>query len=487
MNKPLRIVVAVAALGLALPASSWVFGKQIETALDAHYGKLGELPHFRIVAREFDRGWFRSTETVTFELNGELLRDAAGAPGDEELSLSAEQGAPAEPVRFTLRSAIVHGPLPGMTTIAAAVSDTELVLDDSARAVVARLFGDRKPFELNTVYGFTGAGTATLKIPEFVAEQTDENGAAMRLTWQGLTATVDFGRDLRDYRLRGEVPGVQIEDGSSRLTATGLHMEADQRHIFDDEPFLFAGTQKFALAELKLVPQGVSGEQGGAVTPMQLKRLTYDVNVPVKGEFVDINAKMAAEVVQVGNRNFGPAHYDLSFNHMHARSLADLSRAVMGVYRGDVAASSPQAQGEAMLAAMERPAKALLAQGPEFSLDRVSFSSPYGEAEVAARLRGNDLQPEDLGNPLALMAKLELSGRMSFPERLLTDLQGLGAASSQDRQVDAQAMEKLLSGYAAQGLLQRDAGIVKSSLEYKGGQLKVNGTLVDPFSMMAQR
>lgn len=485
MNKPLRIVVAIAALGLALPASSWFLGKQIESALDAHYGKLGELPHFKVAAREFERGWFRSTETVTFELNGEMLRDVAGGSGDEALSLVAERPAPAEPLRFTLRTEIVHGPFPGMARIAAAVSDTELVLDESSRAVVARLFGDRKPFELNTVYGFTGGGTATLKVPEFIAEQTGENGQRVRLTWQGLTATVDFARDLRDYRLNGDVPGLQIEDGSSRLMATGLHVEADQQQIFDDEPFLFGGTQKFALAELKLVPQGSAGAQGEAVTPMQLKRLTYDVNVPVKGEFLDIAAKMGAEVVQVGNRNFGPAHYDLSFNHMHARSLADLSRAVMGAYSGDAAAASPQEQGEALLAAMARPAKALLAQGPEFSLDRVSFSSPYGETEVAARLRGNDLQPEDLANPLALMAKLELSGRMSMPERLLTDLQGFGDALPRDRQADAQAIDALLSGYAAQGLLRREAGIVKSSLEYKGGQLTVNGTVVDPFAMMA--
>ncbi|NMG74317.1 YdgA family protein [Aromatoleum diolicum] len=487
MNKPAKIALVVASLGLAWPAASWMLGKQIENGLDTQYQQLAGLPYLKVVERKFARGVFHSTEVVSFELNGELLRELAKA-GAEGADVAALQDAPADvpaaPVRFTMHSEITHGPLPGLTTVAAAVADSELVLDEAMQKELAVLFGDKKPLQLNTVYRFDGGGKATLSSPAFAATVAAADGGEQRVAWQGVTATVDFAKGMQRYTMRGDAPGLEIQDTASHLVLSGMQLEGDQQRIFDDEPLLYAGTQKFVIGELKFTGRGDADGDAQAES-VQVKQLVYDIAMPSQGEFVDITAKLGAEVVQVGEKNYGPAHYDLSFSHLHARSVAQLSRAAMNMYSEASLQLAREGQSEAVLATLMDPALDLLAHNPEISIDRISFRSPHGEAMVSARVRSNGLQPEDLGNPLALIGKLEVTGQMSLPEPLLAELQGAGAESAQEAALSASILEGQLAGYAAQGLLLREQGFVKSMLEFKSGQLKVNGKVVNPFALAA--
>jgi len=488
MNKPAKIALVVASLGLAWPAASWMLGKQIETALDTRYQQLTGLPYLKVVERKFARGVFHSTEVVSFELNGALLREIARA-GADGADLAGLQDAPTDdavaPLRFTMRSEIAHGPLPGLATVAAAVAESELVLDDAVRKDLAGLFGDKKPLQLNTVYRFDGGGKATLSSPAFSATVPAADGGEQRVVWQGVTISVDFAKNLQRYTVRGDAPGLEVRDAASHLMLSGMQLEGDQQRIFDDEPLLYAGTQKLVIGELKFTGRGETGGDGQAES-VQVKQLVYDIAMPAKGEFVDITAKLGAEVVQVGDKNYGPAHYDLRFGHMHARSVAQLSRAAMNMYSEASLQLARNGESEAVLATLMDPALELLAHNPEISVDRISFRSPHGEAAVSARVRTNDLQPEDLGNPLALIGKLEVNGQMSLPERLLAELQAAGAESAEKAALSATVLEGQLAGYAAQGLLLREQGFIKSTLEFKSGQLKVNGKVVNPFALAAQ-
>lgn len=488
MNKPAKIALAVASLGLAWPAASWMLGKQIETALDTQYQQLSGVPYLKVVERKFVRGVFHSTEVVSFELNGELLREIAKA-GADGADLAALQDAPADgpaaPARFTMRSEIAHGPLPGLRTVAAAVADSELVLDEAVRKEVAALFGDKQPLQLNVVYRFDGGGKATLSSPAFSTTVPAAAGGEQRVAWQGVTATVDFAKGMQRYTVRGDAPGLEVRDAASHLVLSGVQLEGDQQRVFDDEPLLYTGTQKFVIGELKFAGRGAAGGDGQAESVL-VKQLVYDIAMPAKGEFVDITAKLGADVVQVGEKDYGPAHYDLSFSHLHARSVAQLSRAAMNMYSDESLQLAREGQSEALLATLMDPALELLAHNPEISIDRLSFRSPHGEAAVSARVRTNDLKPEDLGNPLALIGKLEVNGQMSLPERLLVELQSAGAASAEEAALSASLLDGQLAGYAAQGLLLREQGFVKSTVAFKSGQLKVNDKVVNPFALAAQ-
>ncbi|MFX5839915.1 DUF945 family protein, partial [Acinetobacter baumannii] len=81
----------------------------------------------------------------------------------------------------------------GGTEFDAGVAQSELVLDGEAREMVRKVFGDRKPLDLRTVYHFAGGGRSELSSPAFVFDAPADDGeGALRVSWEGITARVDF-------------------------------------------------------------------------------------------------------------------------------------------------------------------------------------------------------------------------------------------------------------------------------------------------------
>lgn len=466
MNTPARIAVVAAAVALAYPVSAWYLGGRVETALNEQYAQLADVPYLRVVERKYDRGIFSATETVTFEVPHPR---PAGA-SDEEAA------APAEPLRLTVRTAIKHGPLPGFSTVAAAVADSELVLGESTLKEIASVLGDRKPLELHTVYRFDGGGNATLTSPAFTTNLPDpESGASNRIAWDGIKATIDFSAGMKHYTLQGSAPKLEIEDDSVLLQLTGLALEGNQQRVFDDDALLYAGNQKFTVAELRVQPKAGAEEP---TSPILIQQVAYDIDAPVSGEFLDIAARIGAEVVQIGDQNYGPAHYDLSLKHLHARTTAKLYRELMKTY-GDPTLATTGDAATAALATLSGPALELLSHAPEISLDRVSFNSPHGEARMAARFKFADIKPEDFSNAFALIGKLDASAEAALPLGLLATWQaGDGSNARKTAQFEHQ-----LAGLTAQGYVTQEGGMVKSALLFRQGQLTINGKPFNPLAL----
>ncbi|QDF99179.1 hypothetical protein CJ010_22875 [Azoarcus sp. DD4] len=465
MNTPVRIAVVAATVALAYPASAWYLGQRVETALNEQYAQLADLPYLRVVERNYDRGVFGATETVTVEFADPRPATAEG-----------EQGAAAQPLRLTVLTRIKHGPLPGFSTLAAAVADSELVLDEAARKEIATVLGDRKPVELHTVYRFDGGGTGTLTSPAFATTlPANGDGSASRVSWDGVKLDLDFSAGLKQYSLQGNAPKLEIEDDSMRLVLAGLALEGKQQRVFDDDALLYAGTQKLSAAELSFQPKAGADE---ASMPVLLQQLAYDIEAPVNGEFLDIVARIGAAVVKVGDQDYGPAHYDLSLKHLHARTTAKLYRELMKVSGDPTLASTGDAAGAA-LSALSGPAMELLSHSPEISLDRISFNSPHGEARVAARIKLADIKPEDYSNAFALIGKVDASGEAALPLGLLTAWQGDGEVGARK----AARFNQQLAGLTAQGYVTQEAGLVKSALVFRQGQLTINGKPFNPLAL----
>lgn len=452
-----------AAVALAYPISAWYLGGRVQSALDEQYAQLAELPYLRVVERSYDRGLFSATETATFEF-----------PAPRPAAADAEQAAPAEPLRLTVRTQIKHGPLPGFATFAAAVADSELVLSEAARKELAAVLGERKPVELHTVYRFDGGGNGTLSSPAFAAALPDSGNGAGRIAWDGIELGIDFGAGMKQYSLQGKAPKLEIEDDDVHLVLTGLALEGAQQRVFDDDALLYAGTQKLSAAELRIEPK--AGAADAPAASILAQRISYDIDAPLDGDFLDIAARIGAEVVRIGDQDYGPAHYDLSLKHLHARTTAKLYRELMKAYGDPALAATGDAAGAA-LAALSGPALELLSHSPEISLDRISFSSPHGEARVAARIKLADIKPEDFSNAFALIGKVDASGEAALPFGLLAAWQGGDDARKAAR------FEQQLAGLTAQGYVTREGGVVKSALVFRQGQLTINGRPFNPLAL----
>ena len=146
MKKIISTLLAVLLLGAAAYSmGAWYMGQQIEQSIGNPFRQFESLPYIKIVKRDFKRGVFRSEETVTFELFGELTRYAAllqknavARPG------AAEAVEPIKPLQFTLVSHIKHGPFQTGNGLAVAVVDSELEIDERLSLALAGMPGDRK-------------------------------------------------------------------------------------------------------------------------------------------------------------------------------------------------------------------------------------------------------------------------------------------------------------------------------------------------------
>ena len=349
---------------------------------------------------------------------------------------------------------------------------------------LAKLLGDKKPLTAHTVFRFDGGGNSAIASPAFAVDiPGEEPGKVSRMSWQGFNANVDFTKNLQSYTMSGEAPKLEMLDANGiAAVMTGLKFSGEQTRIFDDEPLLYSGTQRFTMAQMSIA------DKNGKEQPVLLKQIAYDIAMPASGEFLDMVAKMGAEGVQVGEQNYGPAHYDFSLKHLHARTTAKLYRAMMKMYSDPVALADPTKA----FAPLAEPGLELLKHNPEFRIDRLSFKTPQGEAAGSASAKLKDAKPEDLANPMMLLAKLEASADIALPESLLANMSG-GAmhAASEGEAPDPETvaahkemLEQQLAGFAEQGYITRAGGLVKSKIEFRDGQLTVNGK---PFNPMAMR
>lgn len=477
MNKSVRIALAASALAIAYPVSAWVLGQQIESAMNEQYANVGNNPIIKIVQRDFKRGIFSSTETVSFEFFGEMMKAIA-------IPDAGATSAATKPMKITLRSEIRHGPFPGGMAFAAAVSDSELILDEETTKQLAALLGDKKPLLAHTVYRFDRGGVLTLSSPAFsTALPAAEGETPDKITWDGITIAINFARGMSSYTFQADAPKFEIIDGKGgHLLMSALHASGDQKRIFDDEPMLYAGSQKFSIGQINASKPGENGEGGNDVL---LKEFTYNIDLPVNGEFVDLSAKIGSEVLQVGKNNFGPAHYDFSLRHLHARTIVKLHHTLLDLY-ADPGRLVNAANKPALFAPLAAPGLELLKHSPEISIDRLSFNSPHGEATLAARARLNDMKPEDLGNPIMLMGKLQASAEVSLPEALIGELPGNSNADSEKNNIEGapgnNARQKA-ADLATQGYITLDNGIIRSKMVFGNGQLTVNGKPLNPMGM----
>lgn len=491
MKKVVGIVVAL--LVLAYPAATWWTGKQVEAHMAEQYKMVEQMPFMKIVKRDFQRGFASSTETVTFELFGDMFRslgklESNAAPGAQ----TPAAGAAPQPVQFTVRSNIKHGPFAG-GKLAAAVAETELVFDDKTKHELAKVFGDKKPLTARTVFAFGGGGSSTVESPPIAHTFTDEGGGT--LTWGGVKADMDFAPQMRSYTLRGAAPKLEVKDNKGgHMVMSDMQFTGDQKRVFDDEPMLYAGTQNFKIAQIEFsgMPSGAAALTEGQdaadavpqapAKPVSIKNVTYDISMPINGEFLDMGAKLGAASVLVDKQDYGPVHYDLSFKRLHARTTAKLYRAMMKMYSDPAAMTQNPNPGE-MLAPLAEPAMELLKYNPEFAIDRISFKSPQGEARVSGHVKLKDAKPEDLANPMMMLAKLDAGADLELPEAFLAEIGAAKAQSPEEKQMQQQMFAAQLEALSGEGYVTRANGLLKAKIAFQSGQLTVNGKPFNPMAM----
>ncbi|MFN3988583.1 MAG: YdgA family protein [Rhodocyclaceae bacterium] len=485
MSNSKKIAVVAVAAAIAVPASAWWMGRTIEATYDEQYRQIAELPYLNIVSRDYQRGLFSATEQVTLELSEEWVRGLLLAQDNVDPDLLDEAAA----VRFTLKTHVKHGPLPGWSTFGAGEADVTLVLDESLRERATELFGNKSPLSAHVKFRFDGGGVASMTSPAFEYAKTDDaSGEASSVSWGGAHMILEFSRDMAEYTMQFDLPRLELKAGNGHVLFSDLSMAGDQHRPFDDENMFYVGNVKLSLGHLRVAGMESEDDFGDVVTsePLEIARVVYDIAMPMRGDYVDLSAKFAADQFQVGEQDYGPVHYDFSLNRLHARTVAKLYRTLMESYYDPELQAAAAYDPSVLFAPMTEPAVSLLAYNPELSLDRISFNSAHGTASLSARARFDNLQPEEVGNPFALMFKLDASGELSLPLGLIGDIQKNAAGSEEEAAEMTMMFEQQLEQFVQQGYVQRDGDRLSTRIAFKGGELTVNDKPFNPLALGVQ-
>ncbi len=452
-----KLVAAAAVLVALLVFAPWGFGKLAERHINGGLDRaLDQVPYFTVVDRRYTPGWFSSEQVLTFELSNpwkKLMQEAMADSGDSGTDLfdddNGESSAENKSVpdsRVTVRNTIQHGPVLWPFGFGAARVKTEIVWSDEARESLVRLFGDDEPFRVVSRVGFLGGGSTTFSS----AKRTIKPEKGDEISWDDLEFTVHYSRDASKLSFDGQWPRFEVrsKDGG-HLLMRDLEAEGSGDRILGD---LYDSKAEIEIDSIRVVD--TQGET------FEAKNIEYLVDSSHKGDFVDVSAKFGAGPVTAKQLTMTELHYDVSLRHLHAASFDALMKAVKQSYARASDETTETSLG--MTDEEKQTFFALLNHDPEFAIDRIGFATKAGDGVIKGVLRLNGATEADFAmGALSLIGKLEAEFDIDFSEALIKELGG-GETGPVDMVVS--------EGYAV-----RKEGRITSRIEFKAGELKING------------
>jgi uncharacterized protein YdgA (DUF945 family) len=455
VKKILVAVAVVAAVGVAYAGGTYVAGSQIERRLQAQTDAItAQLPMLQVTEQSHERGLLSSTRLTTYRLG-------CADP-------SAPTGAP-EPIVFTVRDRIEHGPLPGGRSVGLAVIESELVLSGDAQARIAKHFGDRKPLEVRTVVGVLGDFTTELTSPAI--ELQGAKGEQIR--WQGLTGSLRADADGTEVSYEVRAPGLEIVDprAGGRMALSGARFGGRVRPV-KGSLWVAPGQGEGEIAAVELTVQPGSGGEGKpAAWNIALRDVRFTSDATVADDLLGMHTTVT------GTGSFGETRLDrieleASVRRLHVPSYQKVVSAFMG------ASCDAEAQRDpgALMGALQPEFAQILVHGPEYAVDKVAIEleGKRGELSYSAAVEGATAEDAALPAPVLLTTKGTLKADAKLPHEWVLRLAALMAAQSK-QPAGPEAVAQVVDGLVAQGLAVREGDLLRSSVRFVRGALTVNG------------
>jgi uncharacterized protein YdgA (DUF945 family) len=462
LSAPAIAAIVVGVLVVAYPAASWYTGKRIETTFNDLPQQSLKYPYLKITKQEFKRGLFSSTEDIVIEFAPSKLDktnpDAIDAAADGTASAPEKP-----PVQLHFVSHIQNGPFPGMR-FGAATIETELVLDGDDKAAVEKLFGKQSPLQIHSKLGYMGGGSVVVNNPAFSSTMGDQGD---KIDWKGFTISADFSSGAREVQYKIDAPGMTAHTSAGLDVVLGaISGNADMQSVAADSS-LYLGKAHLTADQLKVT---------NAVEPtksFELQKLAIDSDSNAKNNFVDMVVQLGAKSLVTSKLTVNDIHYDYGLRHLDEPTLIKLSDAFNRQPKDQAqTAEDPTAN---IMKVWKEFGPALLNNKPEFTIDRVSFSTADGEAKLTARAGISEAVTDDLSNYMALLPKLDASATISMPEAMVTKLMA-NTVSDPITQVQMEDNTKQqIAAFEAQGFVTRKGDILSTNFDWKKGKALING------------
>ncbi|MFC4637133.1 YdgA family protein [Deinococcus hohokamensis] len=378
-----------------------------------------------------------------------------------------EAGQP--PLRVLVINHIQHGPFPGFQAVGQALVDTEVRFEDPKfQTEVDRAFGGRKP-QIRTLVGLDGGTQTSVDIPAGRLRQ-----AGGEMDWQPLHGSVAV-RGLSssaDLNWRGLT--FTSPEGTSELR--GVRMQGETRRSSEDDQ-LGVGQSVLSVEKMSFSSAGQSVELAGLKVSGESKLSGPD--------HYDTQFTSSVGSLGMAGQHLSDLRLELGLRHLARAPLNRLLTLVNEVQTGARAAGTPSGALPDLTPAQQQQLQAdvlaLIGDGPELSLDRLSLKQPSGDVVLRARATlpgASTLSREQLqlmlAAPAAAMGLLNAEASFEGPRTAVQELLSLagpgtpGLASRLDDLVEA-------------GMLRQTGQQLSARLHFGEGDFTLNGRSLTEF------
>jgi uncharacterized protein YdgA (DUF945 family) len=464
MRKFLILFVVIGAVVLILPG---VIGFQMETRYQELLQQMPELG-LSVIEEDYQRGWFGATAETELRIS----LPEQGGDGDED-------------IRFTLSSAIAHGPL-----LSAGVGLGEI--DSEVKMDGERLFPAEYPASIKTLIALDGSGRMQLELPAITLEPHGERPGA---DFSGLSGNLSFDAAFAEAKAEVRTAGVVIHGTGNSLIEIGP-LTLDSRS-WAGPAGLTLGNANFQLQRLLFNNPSAGGQ-------VLLTGLGAEMESSDQEQMVGGSATYRLETAQIGGVNYGPALLQFEFSNFSAPVVARMQQQLEEMNNQNL---SGQQQSMVVMSVLADNISQLLKHDPRVALRELRLVTPDGVVEGRVSLQSKGLLWEEIGQPGKLLDKLAADMSLRIPERLLRLLlqqQAMQQIAQQYQQrsdlggevqlPDAEELQAVAETLASQqldtlltqGLLERDGDRIGTVAVLADGLLTINGKSV-PLQMFQQQ
>ena len=210
-----------------------------------------------------------------------LLPSEDAAPA-EESAVPDEAPKPDEPLRFTVRNEILHGPVLGLSGFGIARVDSHFVLSDKIRKEIEEIFGPKDPLEDQHARRIPRRWHHHVQVRRPHDQAEGFQGRDHLGDLQARRRLLEERRQVRHRRQVAEVRGQRPRE-NTKFVMTDMTMDGDGKRVRGD---LYDGDFNFAIEQFTFVGKG--GEN------VEVNDLHYIVNSETKGDFTGVSAKMGS-------------------------------------------------------------------------------------------------------------------------------------------------------------------------------------------------
>ncbi|WP_027366781.1 YdgA family protein [Desulfocurvibacter africanus] len=475
MRKHLYVLAGAAGVAALYVALAWFMGAQAEQKYQALLEPVVTQSGLELVHEGYERGVLTSTART---------RVVLPYPADPKATREAGAAGAPERVSLLLESTIIHGPLPFRQP------EGRLVLKPVQAIIESKLVHEPasvipQELDIRSVAVVGALGGITVSTSVLPVEIALPGGQGTRVFWKGMEQELRLSRDMVELEIEARGEGLEIGDADVRLAVGPFSLTGECRR---SEEGLYVGEMQGKLDNMTM-----GAGQDNSSIDFKMAELDVAMRDSAENGLLAIEYALSAKTVHAGDWDAGPLsltmimrNFDIALIRQYQASFQEMQL--------KAGAISEEEQQKLLLDSLDGLLPGLLRPSPEFALKDLVLRTPHGDLTGLFKVAVHGETVQENITPAQVPMLLDIKADAAVDEGLFLALAErfikpqLVEAGAEPEVVDDAAKQsalQTLDSLAAQGVLLREDGHVRSGFTIKNGVIAVNGKPI-PISLSGQ-